>query len=188
LDRAQTREAIGIAEYHGPRSQMMRLVDQPTMVKDGSGWGTMAGVSAAYLAAEGFTGAPAVTVEGDDAADLWDDLGQTWRIAEQYYKHYPICRWAQPPVQAVLDLRKAYNLRSEDVERIEITTFHNSLRLATSAPVTTEEAQYSTAYPTAVAMVRGRFFSADQKRSSGWMKPTATKPREATMSSSACFV
>jgi 2-methylcitrate dehydratase PrpD len=80
LDRAQTREAIGIAEYHGPRGQMMRLVDQPTMVKDGSGWGTMAGVSAAYLAAEGFTGAPAVTVEGDDAADLWDDLGQTWRI------------------------------------------------------------------------------------------------------------
>lgn len=135
---------------------MMRVVDQPTMVKDGSGWGAMAGVSAAYLAAEGFTGAPAVTVEGDDVADLWDDLGQTWRIAEQYYKHYPICRWAQPPVQAVLDLRQANNLRSEDVERIEITTFHNSLRLATSAPVTTEEAQYSTAYPTAVAMVRGR--------------------------------
>lgn len=156
LDAAQTREAIGIAEYHGPRSQMMRVVDQPTMVKDGSGWGAMAGVSAAYLAAEGFTGAPAVTVEGDDVADLWDDLGQTWRIAEQYYKHYPICRWAQPPVQAVLDLRQANNLRSEDVEKIEITTFHNSLRLATSAPVTTEEAQYSTAYPTAVAMVRGR--------------------------------
>jgi len=58
-------------------------------------------------------------------------------------------------VQAVLDLRQANNLRSEDVEKIEITTFHNSLRLATSAPVTTEEAQYSTAYPTAVAMVRG---------------------------------
>lgn len=156
LSSAKTREAVGIAEYHGPRSQMMRAVDQPTMVKDGSGWGAMAGVSAAYLAAEGFTGAPAVTVEGEDVADLWNDLGQTWRITEQYYKHYPICRWAQPPVQAVLDLRRANNLRSEDVEKIEITTFHNSLRLATSAPVTTEEAQYSTAYPTAVAMVRGQ--------------------------------
>jgi len=156
LDSTKTREAIGIAEYHGPRSQMMRVVDQPTMVKDGSGWGAMAGVSAAYLAAEGFTGAPAVTVEGEDVADLWDDLGQTWRIAEQYYKHYPICRWAQPPVQAVLDLRKTNDLKSEDVEKIEITTFHNSKRLAKSAPVTTEEAQYSTAYPTAVAMVRGQ--------------------------------
>ncbi len=156
LDSTKTREAIGIAEYHGPRSQMMRVIDQPTMVKDGSGWGAMAGVSAAYLAAEGFTGAPAVTVEGDDVADLWDDLGQTWRIKEQYFKHYPICRWAQPPVQAVLDLRKAHRLTSEDVEKIEITTFHNSRRLAKSAPITTEEAQYSTAYPTAVALVRGR--------------------------------
>lgn len=156
LDTSKTREAIGIAEYHGPRSQMMRVVDNPTMVKDGSGWGAMAGVSAAYLAAEGFTGAPAITVEGDDVSDLWDDLGQTWRIAEQYYKHYPICRWAQPPVKAVLDLRQAHNLSSEDVEKVEITTFHQSKRLAKRAPVTTEEAQYSTAYPTAVAMVRGR--------------------------------
>ncbi|MDE0993497.1 MAG: MmgE/PrpD family protein [Rhodospirillales bacterium] len=156
LESTKTREAIGIAEYHGPRSQMMRVIDQPTMLKDGSGWGAMAGVSAAYLAAEGFTGAPAVTVEAEDVADLWDDLGQTWRIAEQYFKHYPICRWAQPPVQAVLDLRKANKLKSEDVEKIEITTFHNSKRLAKRAPVTTEEAQYSTAFPTAVAMVRGQ--------------------------------
>ncbi len=47
LNRDQTREALGIAEYHGPRSQMMRTIDAPTMVKDGSGWGAMAGVSAA---------------------------------------------------------------------------------------------------------------------------------------------
>ena len=39
LTQAQTREAVGIAEYHGPRSQMMRCIDAPTMVKDGSGWG-----------------------------------------------------------------------------------------------------------------------------------------------------
>ncbi|NNC80332.1 MAG: MmgE/PrpD family protein, partial [Acidimicrobiales bacterium] len=61
LDHASTFEAMGIAEYHGPRSQMMRVIDHPTMLKDGSGWGAMAGVSAAYLAADGFTGAPAVT-------------------------------------------------------------------------------------------------------------------------------
>ncbi|WP_377506788.1 MmgE/PrpD family protein [Octadecabacter sp. R77987] len=44
LTRDQTRHALGIAEYHGPRSQMMRCIDHPTMVKDGSGWGAMAGV------------------------------------------------------------------------------------------------------------------------------------------------
>lgn len=155
LDAARTREAIGIAEYHGPRSQMMRCIDHPTMVKDGSGWGAMAGVSAAYLAASGFTGAPAITVEGSDVADLWSDLGGTWRIAEQYFKLYPVCRWAQPPLQAVLNMRAEHGLTSTDVERIEITTFHESRRLATRDPKSTEEAQYSTAYPTAIALVRG---------------------------------
>lgn len=156
LNATRTREAIGIAEYHGPRSQMMRCIDHPTMLKDGSGWGAMAGVSAAYLAADGFTGSPAITVEGLEVADLWSDLGTNWRICEQYFKPYPVCRWAQPPLQAVLNLRAAHDLQSEDVERIEITTFHQSRRLATRDPKTTEQAQYSTAFPTALAMVRGR--------------------------------
>ncbi len=155
LTRAQTREAMGIAEYHGPRSQMMRCIDHPTMVKDGSGWGAMAGVSAAYLAADGFTGAPAVSVDNADVADIWGDLGTRHYLFEQYIKLYPVCRWAQPPLQAVLELRAKHRLESTDVARIEITTFHESIRLAVRHPKTTEEAQYSTAYPTAVGMVRG---------------------------------
>ncbi len=156
LGAKATREAIGIAEYHGPRSQMMRCIDHPTMVKDGSGWGAMAGVSAAYLAADGFTGAPAITVEDAGVADIWADLGQREYLFEQYIKLFPVCRWAQPPLQAVLDLRAQYGLVSQDVDRIEVETFHESVRLAVRHPKTTEEAQYSTAYPTAVGMVRGR--------------------------------
>ncbi|MCT4684592.1 MAG: MmgE/PrpD family protein [Roseicyclus sp.] len=155
LSPAELHEAMGIAEYHGPRSQMMRCIDHPTMVKDGSGWGAMAGVSAACLARDGFTGGPAVTVTGAEVADLWSDLGRRWRIHEQYFKAYPVCRWAQPAMQAVLDLRAAHGLRAADVARIEVATFHESRRLATTRPRTTEEAQYSTAYPGAVAMVRG---------------------------------
>ena len=59
----QTRHALGIAEYHGPRSQMMRCIDHPTMLKDGAGWGAMTGVAAVKLALSGFTGAPALTIE-----------------------------------------------------------------------------------------------------------------------------
>ncbi len=161
LDGTQTRHALGIAEYHGPRSQMMRCIDHPTMVKDGSGWGAMAGVSAAYLARNGFTGAPAISAEGAEVADLWGDLGQTWRLMEQYYKPFPVCRWAQPPVQAVLNLRAAHGLTSDQIARIEIVTFHQSLRLATRAPLTTEEAQYSTGFPAAVAAVRGGIGAGD---------------------------
>ena len=155
LSRDQTRHAIGIAEYHGPRSQMMRVIDTPTMLKDGSGWGAMTGVSAAYLARDGFTGAPAVTVEANEVAELWSDLGKHWKLLDQYYKPFPVCRWAQPGIQAVLNLRQEHALTSQDIESIELTTFHESLRLAVSDPTTTEEAQYSTTYSTAVAMVKG---------------------------------
>jgi len=155
LGREQTRHALGIAEYHGPRSQMMRCIDDPTMVKDGSGWGAMAGVSAAYLAQSGFTGAPAITMEAEDVALHWADLGSRWLTNEQYFKPYPVCRWAQAPIEAVLSVKRAHNLTSDMVDHIEITTFHESVRLATSAPKTTEEAQYSTSYPCAVALVKG---------------------------------
>ncbi len=155
LGREATRHALGIAEYHGPRSQMMRCIDHPTMLKDGSGFGAMAGVSASYLAASGFTGAPAITMEGAEAAPYWTDLGQRWLTSEQYFKPYPVCRWAQGPIEAVLSLKRAHNLTSEMVERIDIHTFHESVRLAVKAPKTTEEAQYSTSYPCAVALVKG---------------------------------
>ncbi len=153
LDTAQTRHALGIAEYHGPRSQMMRCIDHPTMVKDGSSWGAMAGVSATMLAARGFTGAPAITVE--DAPAFWSDLGQTWTLHQQYYKNYPVCRWAQPPIEAALSLMLAHKINHADIIALEVTTFHESTRLATATPRTTEEAQYSTCFPTAVAIVRG---------------------------------
>ncbi len=155
LDHEQTRHAIGIAEYHGPRSQMMRAIDHPTMVKDGSGWGSMAGVSAAYLARDGFTGAPAISVEAPELAPVWSDLGDHWYITEQYIKLYPVCRWAQPPVEAVLHLQKQHKFDTEDVAAIRVDTFHEAKRLCTKHPGSTEEAQYSLPYSVAAALVHG---------------------------------
>src|SRR5689334_9602218 len=39
LDDARVREALGIAEYIGPRGQILRVCAHPTMLKDGSNWG-----------------------------------------------------------------------------------------------------------------------------------------------------
>jgi len=151
LDRAQTAHAMGIAEYHGPRSQMMRCIDHPTMLKDGSGWGAMCGVSAARLAARGFTGAPALTL----STDHWRDLGDTWLICQQYFKPYPVCRWAQAPITAVLDLQKRHGFDSRAITGLHIVSFHESVRLGTKQVTTTEEAQYSTSFPCALALVHG---------------------------------
>lgn len=156
LSREQTRHALGIAEYHGPRSQMMRCIDHPTMVKDGSGWGAMAGVSAALLAQGGFTGAPAITVKGDDVAEIWADLGEHWLILDQYIKPYAVCRWAQPAVVGALALRERHSLALETIRSIRVHTFHEAARLAGRRPQNTQEAQYSLSFPVASVLVNGR--------------------------------
>lgn len=155
LDERQTREALGIAEYHGPRSQMMRCIDHPTMVKDGSGWGCMAGLSAGFLAQKGFTGAPAITVENAEANPHWNDLGERWRIREQYVKPYPVCRWAHPAIDAALALRREHGFSSEQIRSVRVTSFYQATRLAHAQPATTEEAQYSLLFSVAAALANG---------------------------------
>lgn len=156
LSERQTREALGIAEYHGPRSQMMRCIDHPTMVKDGSGWGAFTGVTAAYLAADDFTGAPALTLEAPEHKGLWGDLGRRWHILEQYFKLEPICRWAQPATEAARQLREQYQIVPDAIKAIQIETFHAAVRLGTHMPATTEEAQYAIGFPVAAMFARGR--------------------------------
>jgi 2-methylcitrate dehydratase PrpD len=150
-----TLHALGIAEYHGPRSPMMRCVEHPTMLKDGSGWGAMAGVSAALLARRGFSGRPAATVEGGDCGRFWESLGSRWEVLHQYFKPHAVCRWAQPAVEGALELRDRYHLVADDIARIRIATFHEATRLAVRAPRTTEEAQYSLPFAVAAALVFG---------------------------------
>ncbi len=156
LDRSQTREAMGIAEYHGPRSQMMRCIDHPTMVKDSSGWGAMAGVSSAYLARSGFTGAPAVIVESTEVESFWQDLGSRWRITEQYFKPYPVCRWAHGQIAAVQSLQQTHDIKHETIEHIEIITFYEACCLNHPRPSNTEQAQYSLPFPVAALLVKGK--------------------------------
>ncbi len=157
LDHERTRHALGIAEYFGPRGQIMRACDHPSMVKDGSGWGAHAGVSAALLAAEDFTGAPALTIEGDDTAPFFGDLGSRWRICEQYFKAYPVCRWAQPAIEAALELQRAHGFAAADIVKIGIESFHEAVALGSQCPMprATDEAQYSLPFPVAAALVFG---------------------------------
>ncbi len=155
LDGERIRHAMGIAEYHGPRSPMMRCIDHPTMLRDGVGWGAPTGVSAAYMAELGFTGAPALTVEGADAVPWWGDLAERWEIMETHYKYHPVCRWAHPAIDSALALMAEHGLTAADVERVRIDTFHNATRLAGHEPKTLDEISYGIAFPVAAAIVRG---------------------------------
>jgi 2-methylcitrate dehydratase PrpD len=170
LGADETRHALGIAEYHGPRSQMMRCIDHPTMVKDGSGWGAMTGVSAAMLAAAGFTGAPAATVEALECAETWADLGVRWRIGEQFFKPWAVCRWAQPAIAGALAVQREHALPATEIERIQVITFHQATRLASRRPQTTEEAQYSLPFPVAAALTNDHL-GFDQLSGAGLRNP-----------------
>jgi len=170
LDRERTRHALGIAEYHGPRSQMMRCIDHPTMVKDGSGWGALAGVSAAYLAKDGFTGAPAITMEATEQVAIWADLGERWLILDQYFKPWPVCRWAQPAIEAARILLFEHELDVSDIDRVEVATFHQAVRLGTQLPASTEMAQYAIGFPLAAFIAR-RQLGADEISANGLGDP-----------------
>ncbi len=150
------RQALGIAEYHGPRSQMMREIDNPTMLHDGSGMGAYVGSTAALLAARGFVGAPAITIEAPEVAPFWADLGETWTVALNYIKPYPICRWAHGALDALRKLMHEQGLTAADVTAIKVRTFTESARLYAGMPQTTSQAQYSLNFALATQLLHGR--------------------------------
>ncbi|HEX4768994.1 MAG TPA: MmgE/PrpD family protein [Lichenihabitans sp.] len=156
MTAAQLREALGIAEYQGPRSQMMREIATPTMLHDASGWGALVGLSSAILAEEGFTGAPAVTVEAPEAAPYWDDLGRFWQIEHHYVKPYPICRWAHAAIDAARELCLDHGLRAGMIAAIRIRSFDYAAALFQAMPDTTSKAQYSLPFAVATMIVHRR--------------------------------
>jgi 2-methylcitrate dehydratase PrpD len=115
----------------------------------------MGGVSAGLLAREGFTGAPAETVESEQTAALWNDLGQRWRMADLYFKPHAVCRWAQPAIVAGLQLQASHDFALDAVREIRVYSFAEAVRLTRRRPATTEEAQYSLPFPLAAALVHG---------------------------------
>ena len=155
-DAGQLRHALGIAEYHGPRSQMMREIATPTMLHDGSGPGALVGVKAAVLAMRGFTGAPAITMEADEVAQVWADLGKDWTIEKNYIKPYPICRWAHAAIDATRMLMGQHGFGAGDVKRVRVNTFAQAAELYRGMPDTTSQAQYSLQFAVAVMLRHGR--------------------------------
>lgn len=156
-DRETTEQAIGIADYHAPRTPIGRGVEQPGMTKDGIGWGAYVGCEAVTLAREGFTasGSPF------DDSDRTDTLGSRHHVTEGYLKPYPCCRWAQPGLEAALELRRRSEFTPREIERVVVETFSEATALTTAEPGSVAEAEYSYPYPVAVSLHQGEFGPGD---------------------------
>lgn len=169
-----TARALGTAEYHAPRTPIMRGVERPGMTKDGIGWGAYAGTVAVDLASRGFTASG--TVFDEPGVAVTDDLGDTHQVTDGYLKPYPCCRWAHPGIDAALALCDRHGVDSSTIDEIRVHTFSEATHLDTRAPDSVEAAEYSYPYPVAAALVRGRFTVAELRapaRNSGEIRRLA---------------
>lgn len=88
----------------------------------------MAGITAAELAADGFTGARralegaggmgAAMSENPDPARLVDGLGTRWTLAESSFKFHASCRHTHPAGDALLALMQREKLTHEDIAEV----------------------------------------------------------------------
>ncbi len=92
-----------------------------------------AGLMAAYLASDGFTGAAqifegpqgmAAGMSSDaDPAKLTDGLGTRWATAETSFKYHACCRHTHPAADALLQVMQAHQLQPADLARV-VTHVH----------------------------------------------------------------
>lgn len=94
------------------------------------GWSAMAGLSAATLAREGFSGA-ADALEGRHGfmhayapaptpGRALENLGTVWELMHTAVKPYPSCRYGHAAIDAAIALHRELGLKPADVERATI--------------------------------------------------------------------
>jgi 2-methylcitrate dehydratase PrpD len=157
LDLEQTKNALGIADYHAPNAPMMRDIADPAMVKHGIGWGALTGISSAQLARQGFTGIP--TLLSLEKYRGWiENIGRNYLMVEGIgwkAKGYACCGWAHAAAEGSRRLLDEHHLDLNTIDRIVVETFDQSAALGTRLPTTTEEAQFNLAWPVAAMLVDG---------------------------------
>ena len=155
LTLEETKQALGIAEYHAPNLPMMRDIDHPAMVKHGIGWGAMAGIVSAQLASRGFTGIPSLLGFAEHQ-DWVSDVGQNYIMVDGIaWKRYACCAWVHAALKGTQSLMETHDFQAEDVTRVRVETFHEAVRLGVELPTTTEEAQFNMAWPLAALLADG---------------------------------
>ena len=170
LDAETRAVAMGIAGTMASGS-LEYLADGAWTKRLNAGWAGHAGISAATLAASGFTG-PKSVFEGrlgvlhaySDASlprALLSDLGDPLQVMRVSIKPYACCRYNHGLIDCMLALRQQIS-SLEDVERIRLGVLSGGALLVADpieqkrAPVGIVDAQFSAPYAAAAALAFGR--------------------------------
>jgi len=165
LDDKAMREAINIA------SSLTTATSKRTMLEGGlvrnvyAGLSNRNGLLAVELAGCGFTGehdGPGslfgqIISERFDTAQVLRDLGQDWHLLHNYFKLHSCCRYNHGTLDA-LDIIEATQGRlptPEEIERIEVRSYHLAAELDDKAPRNTLAAKFSVPFAVATRLVRG---------------------------------
>jgi 2-methylcitrate dehydratase PrpD len=113
------------------------------------------GLSAAYLAQAGLTGAARI-LEGDqgmaagmstdaDPARLTDGLGSRWALTETSFKFHASCRHTHPAADALLQVIEAHDLTMDDIAHVTTHVHQGAIDVlgAVTQPRSVHQAKFS---------------------------------------------
>jgi len=165
LDAARMTQALGVAGSLGGGLLQFAAQGEGGMVKRlHLGRAAAAGITAAKLARDGFTG-PSGVLEGEmgflhaycaetDPAALTAGLGESYETLKMCFKRYPCHITAHAPVQSVADLQAEHGFSGRDVAEVVVDGSKKMAQLhGNQSPADTVAAQYSIAFCVAAALL-----------------------------------
>jgi 2-methylcitrate dehydratase PrpD len=125
------------------------------------------GLTAAYLAQDGFTGARHI-LEGPqgmaagmstdaDPAKLTDRLGARWALTETSFKYHASCRHTHPAADALLQVVREHRLEAADIERVVAHVHQGAIDVLgpVTNPQTVHQSKFSMGTVLALIALRG---------------------------------
>ena len=132
-----------------------------------------AGLTAAYLAADGFTGAKrifdgkqgmAAGLSSDaDPARLVDRLGSRWALPETSFKFHASCRHTHPAADALQEAMRAHDLEAGDIAAVTAHVHQGAIDVLSPVtdPQTVHQSKFSMGTVLGLVAVRGGASLAD---------------------------
>ena len=167
LDENQTTMAlsIGASEAFGP-SYCAYMGEARGKVLF-CGLSAYMGLMAAYMAKEGLTSVIDVMEADGGFLGTFSDLSKldmaTWKLGEEFlskylcYKLYPCCRYIHPYLDAALNIRKKFNIKTEDIKKMAAhyppEAYNGVIRH--DPPTEVMHAQFHLAWTVAAALIDG---------------------------------
>lgn len=150
--------ALGITEVTAPIAMGIGHLKLGMLseIKEGMGWGSFTGLTAASLAEQGMIGTFSLPDTADHDGILNHDLGRDYEISKIYFKAYPACRWSHHAIERVLEARREHDIKPEMIANIRIGSHKRACYLDIKRPQTTVEAGFSIPFLIGTALIHGQ--------------------------------